>query len=423
MATSKKRCFSAALETPVIDEQNTSVIDKWPRFITLEAELSDKQSKPLTKISPFLIQKGLQGIIGNPKSVKKLKSGALLIEVEKQQHSTSLLNLKDLAGIPVIGKKHYGLNQNIGILFDRDHDLDDIPEQEIQQELESQGVVTVKRFTKKRNEIIEQTNTYLLTFGMPVLPKNIKVGFYHMKIDVFVPNPLRCFKCQRFGHGQTNCKSSEACFRCGEEGHDGKNCHKEHKCRNCKGDHMASSKKCPIWMKEKEIQKVKSEKRIPYHEAKKLVNMYNVPKPYLPSYATVVKSSMKDMSTQVCESDIPSQTSVSTKTNSVPSQKNPTSVSPGSTSTTGKSVAKTPVEPVAADVPQQTKRRNSSPKNKPKQYSDRLPKGAKDPVAVHNKFGALEEMECTTSHSSSRARSLSPKNHKGRISPIRHKKS
>ena len=34
---------------------------------------------------------------------------------------------------------HRGLNQRKGILFDRDHDLDDIPEQEIQSELESQG--------------------------------------------------------------------------------------------------------------------------------------------------------------------------------------------------------------------------------------------------------------------------------------------
>jgi hypothetical protein len=42
-------------------------------FITLEAELTDTQTKP------FIIQKGLQGIIGTPKSVKKLKSGALLI--------------------------------------------------------------------------------------------------------------------------------------------------------------------------------------------------------------------------------------------------------------------------------------------------------------------------------------------------------
>ena len=125
----------------------------------------------------------------------------------------------------MIGKAHYGLSQSKGILFDRDHDLDEIPEEEIQQELKSQ--VNVKRFTKKRNDIIEPTNTYLLTFGIPILPPNVKVGLYQMKIEMFVPNPLRCFKCQRFGHGQANCKASEACFRCGEEGHDGKSCQKE----------------------------------------------------------------------------------------------------------------------------------------------------------------------------------------------------
>ena len=65
------------------DEQITPVLEHWPRFITLEAESTDTQTKPLTKVSPFIIQKGLQGIIGTPKSVKKLKSGALLIEVAK----------------------------------------------------------------------------------------------------------------------------------------------------------------------------------------------------------------------------------------------------------------------------------------------------------------------------------------------------
>ena len=85
---------------------------------------------------------------------------------------------------------------------------------------------------------------------------------------------------------------------------------------------MASSKQCPIWKNEKQIQKIKAEKRITYQEAKKLNNMYSIPKPNLPSYATVLKSfSMKDMSTQVCEGDIPSQTSVTTNTASVTKQK------------------------------------------------------------------------------------------------------
>ncbi|XP_062616032.1 uncharacterized protein LOC134277735 [Saccostrea cucullata] len=392
MALTKKRCYPSGLESFMNDEQITSVVEHWPRFITLEAKLSEKQTKPLTKVSPFLIQKGIQGVIGTPKSVKKLKSGALLIEVSKKQQSSSLLALNTLADIPVIGKIHSGLNQSKGILYDRDHDLDDIPEQEIQSKLESQGVISVKRFMKKRNDNIEATNTYLLTFCSPTLPTNIKVGLYVMKIEMFVPNPLRCFKCQRFGHGQSNCKGNDTCFRCGEEGHDGKGCQKDLKCKNCKGDHMASSKQCPIWLKEKEIQKVKTEKRIPYPEAKKLVNMYTVPKPNLPSYSTVLKaSSKKDSSTQVCENDLSQQTS----TSNVPLSSNdnskavspPTSASP-TTVGTPKSVAEATSKPAAAGLTKLSGRQNRSPsKYTQKQSSDRLRKGSHDPVALHTKFG------------------------------------
>ena len=53
-------------------------------------------------MSQFLIQKGIQGIFGIPKSVKKLKSGALLVELTKEKtnnQSTSLINLKAMANI------------------------------------------------------------------------------------------------------------------------------------------------------------------------------------------------------------------------------------------------------------------------------------------------------------------------------------
>ncbi|XP_061164965.1 uncharacterized protein LOC133173917 [Saccostrea echinata] len=304
-----------------------------------------------------------------------------------------------LADIPVLGKVHSGLNQSKGILFDRDHDLDGIPEQEIQHELESQGVISVKRFTKKRNEMIKPTNTYLLTFAMPTLPTNIKVGLYQMKIEIFVPNPLRCFKCQRFGHGQMNCKCSETCFRCGEEGQDGKTCQNDPKCKNCKGEHMASSKQCPLWKKEKEIQKVKSRKTSTLSRGKKkLVNLYSVPTPKLTSYATVLKtSSLKDMSTQVCEDDILQQTSSSKvslssndkgKTKTVPASAGPTAAA------APKPVAAAVSRPAATSRP--SGRQNTSPSKK--QLSDRIPKGTTDPVALHNKFGVLEEMDFTTSH-------------------------
>ena len=69
MAFSIKRSYFTALELCFNDELTLSPADHMPCFITLEVELSDSQPKPLTKISSFLIQRG---IVGTPKSVKKI---------------------------------------------------------------------------------------------------------------------------------------------------------------------------------------------------------------------------------------------------------------------------------------------------------------------------------------------------------------
>ena len=43
------------------------------------------------------------------------------------------------------------------------------------------------------------------------------------------------------------------------------------KCVNCKGAHPSSSKDCNVWKKEKHIQKVKTERKISYPDARKIV--------------------------------------------------------------------------------------------------------------------------------------------------------
>ena len=51
---------------------------------------------------------------------------------------------------------------------------------------------------------------------------------------------------------------------------------------------MASSKDCPIFIKEKAIQKIKSEKNISYGEARRLYNTTNSPS--TKTYASILKS-------------------------------------------------------------------------------------------------------------------------------------
>jgi len=38
------------------------------------------------------------------------------------------------------------------------------------------------------------TNTVFLTFNMPEMPKEITVGYLKVKVALFVPNPMQCFK-------------------------------------------------------------------------------------------------------------------------------------------------------------------------------------------------------------------------------------
>ena len=47
------------------------------------------------------------------------------------------------------------------------------------------------------------------------------------------------------------------------------------KCVNCEGAHPSSSKDCNVWKKEKQIQKVKTEKKISYPDARKIVQETN----------------------------------------------------------------------------------------------------------------------------------------------------
>ena len=122
---------------------------------------------------------------------------------------------------------------------------------------------------------IVKLNTAIITFRFPTPPKTMKMGFERVKVQLYMPQPLRCFKCQRFGHHRENCKGDEVCDRCGQPDHNDSSCNNPVKCVNCCEKHTAFSKDCHVWQKEKEIQKVRTEQNISFPEAGKIVEGKN----------------------------------------------------------------------------------------------------------------------------------------------------
>ena len=102
---------------------------------------------------------------------------------------------------------HGSLNTSKGVI--RCQDLGPCTDDEILDNLKSEGVIHVRNIQVRRNGALKRTNTYVLTFNTPVLPKQIKAAYLSVNVEAYIPNPLSCYNCQVFGHHEDNCLKSQ----------------------------------------------------------------------------------------------------------------------------------------------------------------------------------------------------------------------
>ena len=265
----------------------------WPKFLVMSGE--DEKFRRLHAIAA---QKGIEGLCGEPKSIKRLRSGDLLIEVKKDSQSRSLLSAFMIHGCQVKVTEHRSLNYCKGVIHS--HDNLTCPEEEIQEYLAPIGVTAVHRIVNRNGP----TPTLVITFQGNTLPSAIKLGYEHCRVSPYIPNPLRCYVCQKFGHHGKSCSSkTPVCGKCSSKEHTSnfKNpCHNPEKCANCSGSHPAFSRSCPLWIQEQQVQQLKIQQNLTFQQARKLVQerLKGV------SYATVAAKpviSVRNASTQTCD--------------------------------------------------------------------------------------------------------------------------
>ena len=212
----------------------------------------------------------------------------MLVETSRKAQTENLKKLDLFFGVPVEVTEHTTLNSSKGII--RNPVLKQETEENILDYLKPQGVTHVKRFRIKKNHEYINTNTLRLTFNSVTTPKSLKNFYQIIPVELYVPNPLRCFNCQKFGHHESNCPADEGsvCERCGTENHDHhtSQCRNPAKCVNCGGNHTSRSSDCDVWKKEKEVMKIKVTQRLTYPEARKV---YEQQKPEF-SFSKIVQS-------------------------------------------------------------------------------------------------------------------------------------
>ena len=173
------------------------------------------------KVNVFWPQKQVAAICGPLSSVdiEAPPNGTLIIKTYARKDTKALLKTTTFCGKSVKISLHQSRNTTKGTIFAPE--LRHMSEEDILADLRGDGVQHIRRLTTFRDGQQRDTSLLVLTFDSTSLPEKLTIGWLRKDVRVFIPNPLRCYKCQRFGHGSSTCRQSARCAKCGDAPHEG----------------------------------------------------------------------------------------------------------------------------------------------------------------------------------------------------------
>lgn len=264
-----------------------------PRYLVISRTNS---TDTLANVSPFLIKKVIDNVCGGEVSqCKKLRNGTILVKTKNVKQAMSLMKLISLTpSITIDVTEHKFLNTCKGVVYC--NALRGIEESEILEELKSQSVIEVNKIFKKVNGVLQETGLVVFKFAQSSLPDYIYVGYEKINIRTYIPMPLRCNKCLRFGHLAKFCENMKTCCNCAkthELEEEYEICINEMNCINCDNAnnpakrHHCKDRVCPVFVYEKELQTISTLEKVNRKTAEKIHKQRNST---TPSYANAAKS-------------------------------------------------------------------------------------------------------------------------------------
>ena len=191
-----------------------------------------------------------------------------LIKAMTQDTLDTLLNLNQLQGKPVTFSILETARSTTGIV----------------QRVPAEITTALLRATNPKVRTAErmtvwdpETKTTVETMSVKIvyegtLPSSIPIGFLGtFSVRPYTPDPIRCYKCQRYGHMSRMCHQRHStCGICSGR-HQTSVCVQRRKaetvvtkCFNCKGNHVTASKACPVRRaKAQALQKASQPKQAP----------------------------------------------------------------------------------------------------------------------------------------------------------------
>lgn len=229
-------------------------------------------------MSPILLEKAFQTVTNNGKiTCRTLKSGDIMIKTENVKQAKSLITLTKISHANIEVTEHKTLNSCKGVVSAYELKYED--SETLLEYLKTQHVTKVDFHTKLINNERIKTGLVFVTFGKTELPEYLRIGCLRLNVRPFIPPPMRCFICHKFGHISKTCpnQSNPKCYNCYEDKHihsKDEKCTEQQKCINCGGnDHNSYNRLCVEYNRQVNIQTIKVTQNVSFAEAVKRSNL------------------------------------------------------------------------------------------------------------------------------------------------------
>ena len=247
-----------------IEEVNDEV-DNEDSYVYVKVDNID-----ITRFDPVKISDSVQQLLERMPEIKK-SNRSLRILCKNTREKRILMNTWYLAGQPVVFSephRRYINTTKRGIIFDVDEDIST-------NEIEHKTGIKAKRITKRVGGEIRTTKQVILHFDED-MPAYIYLGWKRFRVETFIPEPIRCYNCQKYGHKSNNCNSKIKCPICSKnhsyekcESRNNNNNERRAVCPNCREGHPASYKGCRVYQEAKSIKRIQVTNSLSYAEAVK----------------------------------------------------------------------------------------------------------------------------------------------------------
>lgn len=201
----------------------------------------EQEGSSFGKWNPIQLTVSLNKLIGEIKSARIMGNGALLIECKDNAQQNKATKLNKIEGQKVVvtkveNKKFVrGVISGVPIV---------VTIEQIRNNVTGAKVVEVKHLKTTRNGECDSL-ALMLKINGEKLSSRVYIGYMSYEVRAYVPPPLRCFKCQKYGHVAAVCRGKQKCGRCAGEHEYGK-CEEgaKLKCCNCGGEHSSAYRGC-----------------------------------------------------------------------------------------------------------------------------------------------------------------------------------